>query len=73
MATVIKPAKVSLKMMRPRCDGCWYWTKDSQSLPEKPRGMCRRFPPVVLAPGPHSLRPFTDGDDFCGEHKPAEV
>lgn len=57
--------------MEKRCDNCRFW---QQIFNLTSRGYCRRYPPQqvseVHSEGRHDARfPYTDGDQWCGEHK----
>ena len=55
------------------CRTCKHWAEDL-SFPnpgQKRIGTCRRYPPVIVVAPPNisPMRPMTEIDDTCGEHK----
>lgn len=50
------------------CYFCCFWI--GQGLRERgPKGVCRRFPPVVTSRRPDGAFPVTLSTDWCGEWK----
>lgn len=56
-------------MKRPdSCYTCRFW--EGQGLRQRgPKGICRRFPPVVTSRAPDGRFPITLSTDWCGEWK----
>lgn len=56
-----------------RCKTCRFWLSEDDS-PDASRGVCARFPPVVLLGNPttaiHWHQPWTLKQDWCGEWRP---
>ena len=54
------------------CLNCIFWKTENKTTNW---GKCRRYPPQFWSNGDDSGSDFvkTNGDDWCGEHKPHEV
>lgn len=50
------------------CYTCRFW--EGQGIRQRgPKGVCRRFPPVVTPRNPDGVFPITLTTDWCGEWK----
>lgn len=50
------------------CYTCRFW--EGQGVRQRgPKGVCRRFPPVVTSRSPDGRFPITLSSDWCGEWK----
>ncbi len=50
------------------CYSCRYW--EGQGVRQRgPKGVCRRYPPMVTPRDPEGRFPITQSSDWCGEWK----
>lgn len=64
--------KTAKTPVTPACSACSYWVTENvaDDVSGADQGHCRRFPPMVSAPGSGPW-PITLATDWCGEFKSA--